>query len=122
MYTYRAGVRKRRCGEAVWRFSATVSPAYRIGLRERRSGENVYIRPSSPLDSQMVGSCRKLLRVTFFVKCVLTPYRKYIISRTEDGQHLMSLGATTSIEPFSLREYVSMVGAMVQTFYELSLS
>ena len=31
--------------------------------------------------------------------------RKYIISTTEDGQYLMSLGATTSIEPFSLREY-----------------
>ena len=31
-----------RCGEAVWRLSATVSPAYRVvGLRERRRGENV---------------------------------------------------------------------------------
>ena len=58
LYTYRAGVRKRRCGEAVWRLSATVSPAYRISLRERRRGENVYTRPSSPLDSQTVGSCR----------------------------------------------------------------
>ena len=57
-YTYRAGVRKRRCGEAVWRLSATVSPAYRIGLRERRRGENVCTRPTSPLDSQTVGSCR----------------------------------------------------------------
>ena len=57
--TYRVGVRKMRCVEAVWRLSATtVSPAYRIGLRERRRGENVYTRPSSPLDSQTVGSCR----------------------------------------------------------------
>ena len=31
--------------------------------------------------------------------------RKYIISRIEDGQYITSLGATTSIEPFSLREY-----------------
>ena len=58
LYAYRAGVRKRRCGEAVWRLPATVSPPYGIGLRERRRGENVYTRPSSPLDSQTVGSCK----------------------------------------------------------------
>ena len=57
-YIFRAGVQKRRCGKAVWRLSATVSPAYRIDLRERRRGENFYTRPSSPLDSQTVGSCR----------------------------------------------------------------
>ena len=67
LYTYRrAGVRKRRCGEAVWRLYATVPPAYRVGLRQRRRGENVYTRPaSSPLASRTVGLCGQLLRVTF---------------------------------------------------------
>ena len=40
--------------------------------------------------------------------CKVSSYvipRKYIISRTEYGQYLMSLEATTSIEPFFLREY-----------------
>ena len=41
--------------------------------------------------------------VSSFVKYVLTLYRKYIISRTEDGQCLTSLQGTISIEPFSLR-------------------
>ena len=41
--------------------------------------------------------------VSPFVKYILTLYRKYIISRTKDGQSLTSLRATISIEPFSLR-------------------
>ena len=41
--------------------------------------------------------------VSPFVKYVLTLYRKYIISRTEDGQSLTSLRETISIESFSLR-------------------
>ena len=38
--TYRAGVRKRCCGETV-EASATILPVYRVGLRERRRGETV---------------------------------------------------------------------------------
>ena len=44
--------------------------------------------------------------VSPFVKYILTLYRKYIISRTEDGQYLTSLRVTIiSIESFSWCEY-----------------
>ena len=48
-----------------------------IGFRERRRGETIWTRPSSPLDSQMIGSRGQPLSDTFLSKSGLTPYRKY---------------------------------------------
>ena len=79
------------------RFSTTtVLCTYSAGVRKRRCDETV---------KRLSATQYRTLRVTFLSKSVLMPYLEYIISRTENKQYLMSLGETTFIEPFSLREY-----------------